>query len=275
MATEIETISKSHEILLTDTAIQGDKTIITQIPLVMYDAINSTVVICDPLAPLKTKEEEIIYDLSILKTYNPESVAKLKQIINNIGMSELANTIDEKLKANGKPDIVRFYAMVDIITEEFCKKIGDQNQDIRVDVLSKVHKLADPKVFDHVQEYSQQQFNSNVSQLILTQDDPIMKRVYDNMLVDYGLDVILVPDPKFDNLRKNSPELYSKIAASFNRKPSTIGFYDDTQNNLNAASKTGILTQLATGAKNDDPEIIKKESEELVNKLFEEKTKHL
>lgn len=246
-----------------------NKTIITNTPVLMYDALGTIITICDPLKTLKTKEELIMYTLSSLKTFNPENEAILKKTIHEIGLDEIANTIYNNLSNKNMPQKAIFYALVDIITEEFCKKIGDVNQELRVDVLLKMHKLADPRVFDYINEYSQKTFNANISQLILTQDNPIMKEVYMQMLKDYDLSIITVPDSQFGNLRKNNPELYTQLTTYLDRKPQDIGFYDDTKNNLDAASQIGILTQLATGIKNDNSEIIKYETSKLVQQLFD------
>ena len=93
------------------------------------------------------------------------------------------------------------------------------------------------------------------------------------MLSDYGLDIITVPNKQFDNLRKNNPELYAKLLSYLNQSADNVGFYDDKLENINAAEEIGILTKLATGVKVDDPEVIEKEAEELINKIFDESTK--
>ena len=251
------------------------ETIITQMPLVMYDAINSTVVVCDPSDFLKTTDEKAMYEFARLKSYTPENVIALENIIKKLGMKDLANAIGNNLKSQGLPDIARFYAMVDIMSEEFCKSIGDPEQKLRIEVLAKTCKLANPHVFDHVQEYSQKNFGSNVKQIILTQDDPIMKKVYEKTLDGYGLDIVLSNDPMFGKLKKDNPALYQALADSYNRQTSTIGFYDDSQANIDAARKSGIITQLATGAINNDPQRIEQEAEELINDLYEAQSKHM
>lgn len=239
-------------------------------PILMYDAMGTIITICDPLKPLRTKEELAMYTLSSLKTYNPENEAILKKMIQQLGMDEIANTIYTNLSAKGLSPKVIFYAMVDILTEEFCKMIGDPNQELRIEVLLKIHKLADPRIFDFINEYSQKTFHSGISQLLLTQDNAIMQEVYRQMLKEYHLDIITVPNPQLDNLRKNDPALYKKLTTYLKTEPQKIGFYDDTLENLEAAANVGILGQLATGIKNDDPLIIQREASQLVEELFGE-----
>ena len=135
--------------------------------------------------------------------------------------------------------------MTDIISEEYCKKIGDVNQELRISVLSKIHKLANPRIFAYINEYSQKNFYSDISQLILTQDNPIMKEVYEQMLSGFDVNIITVPNPQFENLRKNDPKLYAQLVSYFNRVPNSIGFYDDKKENLEAANQIGILITLS------------------------------
>ena len=199
-----------------------------------------------------------MYTLSSLKSFNSKNVDILKRIIHEVGLDEVANVIYANLVNENLPPKTIFYALVDMITEEFCKKIGDINQELRVDVLLKMHKLADPSIFDYINEYSQKVFHADISQLILTQDNPIMKEVYTQMLNNYDLSVITVPNP----------QLYEQLLTYLNRTPQNVAFYDDTQENIDAARQIGILTQLATGIKNDDPNIIKNEASALVEQLF-------
>lgn len=257
-----------NDIELLDENQIGNKTIITSTPILMYDALGTVVTICDPLKSLKSKEELAMYALSSLKSFNSKNVDILKRIIHEVGLDEVANVIYANLVNENLPPKTIFYALVDIITEEFCKKIGDVNQELRVDVLLKMHKLADPSIFDYINEYSQKVFHADISQLILTQDNPIMKEVYTQMLNNYDLSVITVPNPQFDHLRKNDPQLYEQLLTYLNRTPQNVAFYDDTQENIDAARQIGILTQLATGIKNDDPNIIKNEASALVEQLF-------
>ena len=272
---EISTIQNKYKnIELLDNVKDGEKTIITSTPLLMYDALGTIITICDPLKPLKSKEELAMYTLSSLKSYNSNNIAILQRTINELQLKEIANTIYNNLKAKELTDKAIFFAMIDIITEEYCKKIGDINQELRISVLLKTHKLADPRIFDYINEYSQRTFKSNISQLILTQDNPIMKEVYTKMLSGYDLNIITVPNPQFENLRKNDPELYAQLISYLNRKPNNIGLYDDKKENLTAAKQMGILTQLATGIKNDEPEIIKTEAANLVELLVNEQRQH-
>lgn len=272
---EISTIQNKYKnIELLDSVKDGEKTIITSTPLLMYDALGTIVTVCDPLKPLKSKEELAIYTLSSLKSYNSKNIAILQRTINELQLEEIANTIYNNLKAKELTDKAIFFAIIDIITEEYCKKIGDINQELRISVLLKTHKLADPRIFDYINEYSQRTFQSDISQLILTQDNPIMKEVYTKMLRGYDLNIITVPNPQFENLRKNDPELYAQLISYLNRKPNNIGLYDDKKENLTAAKQTGILTQLATGIKNDEPEIIRKEAANLVELLVNEQRQH-
>ena len=245
-----------------------DTRIIAHTPVFMYDALGTIITVCDPLKPLKTKEELAIYTLSRLKSYNEQNEEILKKTIHQIGMDDIAKTINDNLVAKGLPKKAIFFALVDIITEEYCKMIGDDKEELRIDVLSKIHKLANPRVFDYVNEYSQKTFNSDISQLILTQDNPIMKEVYVRMLSDYGLDIITVPNKQFDGLKKNNPKLYSKLLTYLDQTPNNVGFYDDKLENINAAEEIGILIELATGIKVDDPTVIEKEAAELINKIF-------
>ena len=272
---EISTIQNKYKnIELLDNVKDGEKTIITSTPLLMYDALGTIITICDPLKPLKSKEELAMYTLSSLKSYNSNNIAILQRTINELQLKEIANTIYNNLKAKELTDKAIFFAMIDIITEEYCKKIGDINQELRISVLLKTHKLADPRIFDYINEYSQRTFKSNISQLILTQDNPIMKEVYTKMLSGYDLNIITVPNLQFENLRKNDPELYAQLISYLNRKPNNIGLYDDKKENLTAAKQMGILTQLATGIKNDEPEIIKTEAANLVELLVNEQRQH-
>lgn len=266
--------SPYKNIELLDSVQDGTKTIITSTPLLMYDALGTIVTVCDPLKPLRSKEEVAMYTLSSLKSYNPENITILQRIIHELQLDEIASTIHNNLTVKGLPSKTIFFTMVDIITEEYCKKIGDVNQELRISVLSKIHKLADPRIFDYINEYSQRTFQSNISQLILTQDNPIMKEVYERMLSGFDLNIITVPNSQFENLRKNDPELYVQLISYLNRKPNNIGFYDDKKENLSAANQIGILTQLATGIKNDDPEIIRTEAANLVEQLFDEHELH-
>lgn len=272
---EISTIQNKYKnIELLDSVKDGEKTIITSTPLLMYDALGTIVTVCDPLKPLKSKEELAMYTLSSLKSYNSKNIAILQRTINELQLKEIANTIYNNLKIKGLTPKAIFFAMIDIITEEYCKKIGDINQELRISVLLKTHKLADPRIFDYINEYSQRTFKSDISQLILTQDNPIMKEVYTKMLSEYDLNIITVPNPQFENLRKNDPELYAQLISYLNRKPNNIGLYDDKKENLTAAKQMGILTQLATGIKNDEPEIIKTEAANLVELLVNEQRQH-
>ena len=272
---EISTIQNKYKnIELLDSVKDGEKTIITSTPLLMYDALGTIVTICDPLKPLKSKEELAMYTLSSLKSYNSNNIAILQRTIHELQLEEIANTIYNNLKAKELTDKAIFFAMIDIITEEYCKKIGDINQELRISVLLKTHKLADPRIFDYINEYSQRTFKLDISQLILTQDNPIMKEVYTKMLRGYDLNIITVPNPQFENLRKNDPELYAQLISYLNRKPNNIGLYDDKKENLIAAKQMGILTQLATGIKNDEPEIIKTEAANLVELLVNEQRQH-
>lgn len=254
--------------LLDSTPIEG-KIIITNTPVFMCDALGTIVAVHDPLEPLKSQEELAISTLSSLKTFNPENVKALKSIVKELGLDDLAIEFYNELLPLNFPQKSVFYILVDRITEAYCKKIGDENQDLRVSVLLKMHKLADPSIFEHVNEYSQKTFHSDISQLILTQDNPIMKEVYKQMLKQYDLDIFTVPDPQFNNLRKNNPALYTQLATHLGQKTNNMGFYDDAEANLLAASQVGVLTQLATGIKNDDPSIIKSEATKLVNRLFD------
>lgn len=253
--------------LLDSTTING-KSITTNTPVFMCDALGTIVAVHDPLEPLKSQEELAISTLSSLKTFNPENVKILKSIVKELGLDDLAIDFYNELLPLNASQKSMFFILVDRITEAYCKKIGDKTQDLRVSVLLKMHKLADPSIFEHVNEYSQRTFHSDISQLILTQDNPIMKEVYKQMLKQYDLDVFTVPDPQFNNLRKDNPDLYAQLATHLGRKANNMGFYDDTVANLSAASKIGVLTQLATGIKNDDPSIIKSEATKLVNQLF-------
>lgn len=92
------------------------------------------------------------------------------------------------------------------------------------------------------------------------------------MLKEYNLNIFTVPSHQFGTLRKDNPELYSQLAIYLNNTPNNIGLYDDTQKNLIAANQVGILTQLATGIKNDNIDIIKTEASHLVELLFNEQT---
>lgn len=265
--------SKYKNIELLDSAQVGEKTVVTTTPLLMYDSLGTIVTICEPLKSLKSKEEVAMYTLSSLKSYNPENVAIFQKIIHELQLDEIAGVIYNNLIAKGLSPKSLFFVMVDIITEEYCKKIGDVNQELRVSVLSKIHKLADPRIFDYVNEYSQRTFHSDISQLILTQDNPIMKEVYEQMLSGFNLNIIIVPNQQFENLRKNDPKLYVQLISYLNIT-NNIGFYDDKKENLAAAKQIGILTQLATGIKNDDPEIIRAEATNLVERLFNEQIPH-
>ena len=265
--------SKYKNIELLDSAQVGEKTVVTTTPLLMYDSLGTIVTICEPLKSLKSKEEVAMYTLSSLKSYNPENVAIFQKIIHELQLDEIAGVIYNNLIAKGLSPKSLFFVMVDIITEEYCKKIGDVNQELRVSVLSKIHKLADPRIFDYVNEYSQRTFHSDISQLILTQDNPIMKEVYEQMLRGFNLNIITVPNQQFENLRKNDPKLYVQLISYLNIT-NNIGFYDDKKENLAAAKQIGILTQLATGIKNDDPEIIRAEATNLVERLFNEQIPH-
>ena len=261
---------KTKENNIKKTELEEKKEIESSNPVLMYDAMGTIITLCDPIEPLKSKEESALYSLSSLKSYSLANETILEIIIHELQLDEIASTVKNNLTNKGLPPKAIFFALVDIMTEEYCKKIGDVNQELRIEVLSKIHKLANPRIFDEISEYSQKAYNESISQLILTQDNAIMKEVYNQMLKDYDLDVIVVPDPKFENLRKDNPELYIKVAKYLNREPNNIGFYDDTEGNLNAANKAKILTQLATGIKNNVPEIIKVEASMLVEQLFEE-----
>lgn len=265
--------SKYKNIELLDSVQVGEKTVVTTTPLLMYDSLGTIVTICEPLKSLKSKEEVAMYTLSSLKSYNPENVAIFQKIIHELQLDEIAGVIYNNLIAKGLSPKSLFFVMVDIITEEYCKKIGDVNQELRVSVLSKIHKLADPRISDYVNEYSQRTFHSDISQLILTQDNPIMKEVYEQMLSGFNLNIIIVPNQQFENLRKNDPKLYVQLISYLNIT-NNIGFYDDKKENLAAAKQIGILTQLATGIKNDDPEIIRAEATNLVERLFNEQIPH-
>lgn len=256
------------KVKILDSTQVGERTIITHTPILMYDSLGTIVTVCDPLKPLKSKEELALYTLSSLKSYNQKNEEILKRTIHELEMDQLANTIHDNLVSKNLPQMAIFYALVDIITEEFCKKIGDPNQEQRLDILLKTHKLADPRIFEYINEYSKKTFNADISQLILTQDNPIMKEVYNKMLKGYDVEVFTVPNPQFGNLRKDNPELYTQLATYLGNTPNNIGFYDDTEKNLIAARQIGILTQLATGIKNDNPEIIKIEASNLVEQLF-------
>lgn len=268
---EIQSTSdiNSREIQLSDTSAIGKKLIATTTPIFLCDALGTVVAVHDPLEPLKSQEELAICTLSSLKSFNPENVKIFKEITKELGMEDLAVEFYNELVTLKLPEKTIFFILIDKITDAYCKRIGDDNQELRVSVLLKMHKLADPSIFEHVNEYSQRTFHSDISQLILTQDNPIMKQVYEQMLKQYNLDIFTVPDPKFDNLRKNNPDLYTQLSSYLGRKTNNIGFYDDTEANLLAASKVGVLTQLATGIKNDDPSIIKSETTKLINLLFD------
>ena len=261
--------SQSRKIELINTNLINQKTIITNTPVFLCDALGTVIAVHDPLESLKSQEELAICTLSSLKSFNPENVKIFKEITKELGLENLAVEFYNELVTLRLPEKTIFFILIDKITDAYCKKIGDENQELRVSVLLKMHKLADPSIFDHVNEYSQKTFHSDISQLILTQDNPIMKQVYEQMLKQYNLDIFTVPDPKFDNLRKNNPDLYAQLSSYLGRKTNNIGFYDDTEANLLAASKVGVLTQLATGIKNDDPSIIKAEATKLLNLLFD------
>lgn len=255
----------------------NDRKIITRTPVFMYDALGTIVTIVDPLKPLKSKEELALYTLSSLKAFNPQNEEVLSRTIHELQMDDIAEEIRKNLLSRELPPISVFYALIDIITEKYCEKIGDKNQETRIDVLLRTHSLASPGIFDSVNEYSHRTFHSDISQLILTQDNQIMREVYEQMLKRYGyhLDVIAVPDKRFDKLRKNNPELYSKLAAFFSRETNEMGLYDDTEKNLVAAKEAGVLTQLASGINNNDSSIIKSETSKLVRLLFGEPEKEV
>ena len=261
----------SKKIVLSSTSSISKKAINTTTPVFMYDALGTIVAVHDPLEPLKSKEELAMYTLSSLKSFNEGNVSIFKKITKELGLEDLAVKFYNELLALNLPEKTIFFILIDKITDAYCKKIGDTDQELRISVLLKMHSLADPRIFEQVNEYSQKTFHSDISQLILTQDNPIMKQVYEQMLKQYNLDIFTVPDPKFDNLRKNNPKLYSKLSTYLDKKTNNIGFYDDTAANLLAASEVGVLTQLATGIKNDDPSIIKSETTKLINLLFDTK----
>ena len=271
---ELSVKSSNKNIEITNESQIGENIVTTNTPTLMYDAMGTVVMLCDPQNPLKANEEIIMYTLCSLKSYSPENEAILWETIHKVGLDEFAALKLQELTAKKLPPKVIFFIMVDIITGAFCEKIGDINQELRVNVLLRIHKLANPRIFDSTNEYSQRIFKSNISQLILTQDDPIMREVYKQMLKRYNLDVIVVPDERFEGLRKDNPILYAKVAQYLNNRPNNIGFYDDTETNLNAANEIGMLTKLATGIKNNDPELIEKEAASLVEQLFNEQNSY-
>ena len=141
-----------------ETIVQN-RTIRTYTPIFMYDAMGTIITIVDPLKPLKSKEELAIYTLSSLKAFNPQNEAILAKTIHELQMDDIAEQTRNNLISKGLPPMAVFFALLDIITEMYCEKIGDKNQETRIDVLLKTHSLTSPGIFDFVNEYSQRTFH--------------------------------------------------------------------------------------------------------------------
>lgn len=81
--------------------------------------------------------------------------------------------------------------------------------------------------------------NYGISIGILTQDDPVMKEVLEDLYPN--TEIIVVPDAKYDFKRKNDPVLYQKLGYVFKREEGRVNeqlvLVDDKEANVKAAGE--------------------------------------
>lgn len=232
----------------------------------IFDALNTTVALHDPMQTLKGDEQKL-YLLSE-SPYCEESVKQLPELAKSLGMeSEYLQQI-EKFDAENVLQKKDYYALCDSLSEKYCSKNNDAEQEMRKSVIKKIYHLVDPEIFPKVVQYSKANFGRSLRVVLLTNANPIMKEVYTQMVGKYGVEVLVAPSPMFDKLRKEEPELYAKIAKLYHSEISNMALLDDSKKNITAANIAGAKTKLFNaGGVTLDSEEGRRELKESATKL--------
>lgn len=238
------------------------KDLVIPTKVAIFDALDTTVMIYKPDEVLRTKEEKLIYDLENPGKYTPEGVALLDSHIKALGMEDLATSVRLSLTAKGKTEKQQFYILSDVLATEYCKSIGDTDEQLRLDVCKKIYHLVDPALFPKVLDYTSREYGIDVNMILLTQANPIMKQVYEQLVGPYGVSVMVAPDKSLNNLYKNDAELYKIISEILRTTTENMGLLDDAEKNITAAKTAGLVTEQYTGEDLTAP------AKEMIDKLF-------
>lgn len=203
----------------------------------MFDALGTTVALHNPFEALKGDEQKL-YLLSETQ-FSPEAVKELPSLIHALGLESEYKALLSELAPQNLPAKRQYYVLCDKLAEKYCQKNHDNEQLMRKSAIMKIYHLVDPEIFPKVLDYSRTHFGQPLRLVLLTNANPLMKEVYTQMVKKHGVEVLVAPNKFFENLRKEEPELYRKIAAYYNSQTSNLGLLDDQKKNIDAAQSAG------------------------------------
>lgn len=237
-----------------------------------FDALGTTVALYNPETALSSKEELQLFNISESQ-YSEDGITRLFGYAKNLGLLDDLCAMLETPEIKNMMPIKKFYLLCDTLAKKYCEKIGDVKEEFRINVLKKVYHFADPEIFAKANQYAQKEYGESIDMFILTNANPIMKEVYNQMLQGFKVKVMTVPDKTFQNLNKDNPELYNLIAKHLKVFTPRIGLIDDAKKNIDAGRLSRIKVQLFdTNGFSLDSEPAKKwlksQTNQLIDKIF-------